>query len=82
MESAKITIAYTEDIREALQDADLAIIATEWDHVKFLPLDVYVTYMKNPIVIDGRNCYPLSEIQHFPISYRSVGRPHVSNIHF
>ncbi len=72
-------IEYTDDIRHALRNADLAIIATEWDHIKHLPLEEYRIHMKNPIVIDGRNCYPLSEIQNYPITYRSVGRPIGSN---
>ncbi|MFK9092211.1 UDP-glucose dehydrogenase family protein [Bacillus salipaludis] len=68
-------IGYTEEIRQALQDADLAIIATDWEQIKHLPLEVYLTHMKNPIVIDGRNCYSLQEIKQFPITYLSVGRP-------
>ncbi|MEH7416221.1 UDP-glucose/GDP-mannose dehydrogenase family protein [Neobacillus drentensis] len=69
------SITYREDIREALTDAELAIIATEWEQIRHLPLDVYLTHMKKPIVIDGRNCYPLQAIQQYPITYRSVGRP-------
>ena len=53
------TIEYTQDIRLALLHADVAIIATEWEEIKQLPLDSYELYMKKPIVIDGRNCYSL-----------------------
>jgi UDPglucose 6-dehydrogenase len=69
------TIKYTANIREALQDADLAIIATEWEQIKHLPLEDYVSYMKDSIVIDGRNCYSLAEIKKHPITYISIGRP-------
>lgn len=69
------TIEYTEDLRQALFDADLAIIATEWDQIKYLPLGEYVNQMNRPIVIDGRNCYSPTEMRNFPITYRSVGRP-------
>jgi UDPglucose 6-dehydrogenase len=69
------SIEYTSDIRSALKDAVLAIIATEWEQIKHLPLDTYQTLMKNPIVIDGRNCYFLDEIQKYPITYISIGRP-------
>jgi len=72
------TIEYAYDIRYALQDADLAIIATEWDQIKHVSLEVYRTHMKDPIVIDGRNCYPLEEIQKYPITYISVGRPEMN----
>jgi UDPglucose 6-dehydrogenase len=68
-------IDYTTEIRQALLDADLAIIATEWDQIKHIPLEVYSNYMKEPIVIDGRNCYSLKEVQKYPITYVSIGRP-------
>ncbi|WHY78254.1 UDP-glucose/GDP-mannose dehydrogenase family protein [Neobacillus sp. WH10] len=72
-------IEYTEEIRQALLNADLALIATDWDQIKHLPLEVYLTHMKEPIVIDGRNCYPLQEIRQYPIIYRSIGRPDLPN---
>ena len=72
------TITYSEDIREALTNAELAIIATEWEQIRHLPLEVYLTHMKKPIVIDGRNCYSLRAVQQYPITYRSVGRPDIT----
>ncbi|WP_028391943.1 UDP-glucose dehydrogenase family protein [Bacillus cihuensis] len=73
------TIEYTQDIRLALLHADVAIIATEWEEIKQLSLDSYELYMKNPIVIDGRNCYSLKEIRKHPMTYISIGRPIVIN---
>lgn len=69
------TIEYTQDIRLALKEADLAIIATEWEEIKQIPLYTYSLYMKEAVLIDGRNCYPLQEIQKYPITYLSIGRP-------
>jgi UDPglucose 6-dehydrogenase len=69
------SIEYTIDIRSALKNAELAIIATEWEQIKHLPLDVYPSKMRKPFVIDGRNCYDLDEIRKYPISYISIGRP-------
>ena len=69
------TISYTSDIQRALLDADFAIIATEWEQIKHLPMDMYTILMKNAIVLDGRNCYELNDIQKFPITYISIGRP-------
>ncbi|MFF2447836.1 UDP-glucose dehydrogenase family protein [Neobacillus sp. NPDC058068] len=71
------TIEYAYDIRFALHEAELAIIATDWEQIKHVPLEVYCTHMKDPIVIDGRNCYSLKEIQKYPITYFSIGRPYV-----
>ncbi len=67
-------IQYTENINEALKDADLAIIATEWDQITQFPLVQYEELMKTPLIIDGRNCYSLSDIERHSITYISVGR--------
>lgn len=72
-------ITYTTDISMAIQNADLTIIATEWEHIKQYPLELYSRYMKEPIIIDGRNCYSLEEIKKYPLHYISVGRPTVSS---
>ena len=72
-------IRYTDDIQEALTEANLAIIATEWEQIKLFPLRLYSQYMKEAIVIDGRNCYSLQEIEKYSIQYISIGRPVVYN---
>ena len=67
-------ISYTEDIREALMDSELVIIATEWDQIKSFPLHLYELYMKEAFIIDGRNCLSLHEIKDHSIHYFSIGR--------
>ncbi|WP_066320261.1 UDP-glucose/GDP-mannose dehydrogenase family protein [Bacillus sp. FJAT-29814] len=67
-------IEYAYDLRFALHEAELAIIATEWDQIKYAPLEIFPSFMKNPIIIDGRNCYVLEEIQKHWITYLSIGR--------
>ncbi|MGE8078300.1 UDP-glucose dehydrogenase family protein [Peribacillus loiseleuriae] len=73
------TIEYTQDIRHALLHADVAIIATEWEEIKQIPLDFFELYMNKPIIIDGRNCYSLRGIRKHRITYISIGRPIVTN---
>lgn len=68
-------IEYAYDIRFALHEAELAIIATDWAQIKHVPLGVFPSFMKDPIIIDGRNCFSLKEIQKHPITYISIGRP-------
>ncbi|MBN8204246.1 UDP-glucose dehydrogenase family protein [Bacillus sp. NTK034] len=68
------TIEYTMDIKIALEGADFAIIATEWDEIKHLSLKVYAERMKSPVIIDGRNCYSLSDVRKHPLTYISIGR--------
>ena len=37
-------------------------------------LNKYKNLMKNPIVLDGRNCYNLNEVAKLDIKYYSIGR--------
>lgn len=67
--------SFTDDIREALWNSELAIIATEWEQIKQFPLSLYAEYMKEPIIIDGRNCYSIDEVKKHTIHYVSIGRP-------
>jgi len=68
------TIEFSDNLQTAILQAELAIIVTEWDHIKHFPLEKYPTLMKNPIIIDGRNCYSLADVRKHPITYISIGR--------
>ncbi|WP_043932590.1 UDP-glucose dehydrogenase family protein [Bacillus sp. EB01] len=68
-------IDYTLDIRKALSDAETAIIATDWDQIRHLQPSVFASYMKEPILIDGRNCFSPERMRLEPITYISIGRP-------
>ncbi|WP_428909603.1 UDP-glucose dehydrogenase family protein [Niallia sp. Krafla_26] len=68
-------VMFTDEIREAILHADLAIIATEWDQIKMFPLYLYSEYMNDALIIDGRNCYSLAQAKRHEIKYISIGRP-------
>ncbi len=70
-------ITYCDTIEEALQDADLCLIFTEWAAVKALSPDTFRSLMKAPIVLDGRNCFALEQFEGSGVVYNSVGRPTV-----
>ncbi|WP_137743990.1 UDP-glucose dehydrogenase family protein [Robertmurraya siralis] len=67
-------VKVTDDIRHALQEADLAFIVTDWDVIKDFPLALYEKLMKRPVIFDGRNCFALSEVSQYAIEYHSIGR--------
>lgn len=69
----KDKIIYADTIEQALIDADLCLIFTDWYFVKNIDLNLFKKFMKHPIVIDGRNCYNLNDIPHDMI-YESIGR--------
>lgn len=73
-------VIYASSVEEALQDADAAMILTEWDEFRQLDLSVYVNKMKTPIIFDGRNCYALHDVARYPIEYYSIGRKPITNI--
>ena len=67
-------IKFASDIDEALTDADVCFIMTEWVQIVEYPLDNYKKYMKKPLVFDGRNCYRLSDVEKSEMFYDSIGR--------
>ncbi|RHW39531.1 UDP-glucose/GDP-mannose dehydrogenase family protein [Lysinibacillus yapensis] len=82
IENAKKTlnssIIYVEKLEDALEKADAALILTEWSEIKNMEISLFKT-MKNPIVLDGRNCFSLVQMQESNVDYHSVGRRVVRN---
>ncbi|MGL5693419.1 MAG: UDP-glucose dehydrogenase family protein, partial [Peptostreptococcaceae bacterium] len=72
-------IKYSSSPKEALINADMAFIFTEWNEIKSINLDEYKELMKSPIVFDGRNCYSIKDVKESGINYYSVGRQEVEN---
>lgn len=70
-------VTYCPSIEQALEGADLCLIFTEWADVKALKAETFRTLMKTPIVLDGRNCFPLKCFEGSGVTYDSVGRPTV-----
>ncbi|MEQ2525210.1 UDP-glucose/GDP-mannose dehydrogenase family protein [Bacillaceae bacterium CLA-AA-H227] len=73
-------VHFTKEIAEALHLADMAIIVTDWDEIKRLPLSVYENTMKTPVIYDGRNCYSIEAVKQHKIEYHSIGRRTVMNL--
>ncbi|WP_066251808.1 UDP-glucose dehydrogenase family protein [Neobacillus drentensis] len=70
-------ISYAETVEQALMNADLTFIVTEWEEIKNVPLNLFHEIMKEPVIFDGRNCFQLEAIKKFPVEYYSMGRPNV-----
>ncbi|MCQ9281068.1 UDP-glucose/GDP-mannose dehydrogenase family protein [Priestia aryabhattai] len=73
-------VTYCYSIEETLKDADVCFIFTEWDQVKHFDLANYSKLMKNPIIIDGRNCYDLESVKNAAMVYDSIGRETIHNL--
>lgn len=65
---------YTNTPEEALENADICFIFTEWEEIKNISLDVFLNKMKNPLVFDGRNIFDIDIMKNKGIEYYSIGR--------
>lgn len=72
-------IDYVTSPEEALKDADMAFIFTEWNEIKSIDLNKYVELMNTPVIYDGRNCYDTKEVANYKIDYYSIGRKEILN---
>ncbi|MDZ7546004.1 UDP-glucose dehydrogenase family protein [Clostridium perfringens] len=75
-------VQYVNNPGEALKDADMAFLFTEWREIKEIKLSVYETLMKTPVIFDGRNCYEIKDVEKERIEYHSVGRKVINNTSF
>ena len=70
-------INYESTPAEALENADLCLIFTEWEEIKNIDLKIFKNKMKTPYIYDGRNCFAIEDAQRAGINYHSIGRPEV-----
>jgi len=67
-------IQYAKNMYEALENADALFIATEWPEFKNPNFSLMAEKMKNKVIFDGRNMYPLEIPQQNGFYYKSIGR--------
>jgi UDPglucose 6-dehydrogenase len=67
-------VQYVDNLEDALKDADLAFIFTEWDEIKSMDIKIFKNSMRDAVVYDGRNCYDTKEAISCGIEYYSIGR--------
>ncbi|MBS1572870.1 MAG: UDP-glucose/GDP-mannose dehydrogenase family protein [Bacteroidetes bacterium] len=68
------TIDYAKDPYTALEDADCLLIATEWPEFKNPNFGLMAEKMKNKVIFDGRNMFPLELPEQNGFYYKSIGR--------
>lgn len=67
-------IRVVDTIEDALNQADAALIVTEWEEIKALQAKEFKKWMKHPVVFDGRNCFDPDEMLRLEVNYQSIGR--------
>ncbi|MDE7018499.1 MAG: UDP-glucose 6-dehydrogenase, partial [Lachnospiraceae bacterium] len=73
-ECGKGSIHYMETPEEALKDANVCFVFTEWDEIKKIPVAEFKKLMRTPLVYDGRNIFDLQEMKEAGVEYYSIGR--------
>jgi UDPglucose 6-dehydrogenase len=64
-----------EDLLEALEGADAAVIVTEWDAVREFPYEQAAQAMRRLVLVDGRNVLDPDDARASRFAYESIGRP-------
>jgi len=70
----KGSVTYVQSCEDALKDANICFIFTEWKQVKAVEPAVYKKLMRTPLVYDGRNIYEPEEMKQAGVEYYSIGR--------
>ena len=70
----KGTIQYVKNPEEALRDANICFIFTEWGEIRSIAPQTFREQMQIPLVYDGRNLYSLDVMKEAGVEYYSIGR--------
>jgi UDPglucose 6-dehydrogenase len=67
-------ISYAEDHYDALDNADVLLICTEWSVFRTPDFDTIADKLNNKAIFDGRNLYDLDRMRDLGFYYKSIGR--------
>ncbi|MDR3230805.1 MAG: UDP-glucose/GDP-mannose dehydrogenase family protein [Synergistaceae bacterium] len=70
-------LLYAHDPYDAVNGADALAVATDWDIYKQPDFERIRRLLREPVIVDGRNLYSLSDMRRRGFDYYSVGRPAV-----
>ncbi len=69
---ARVTFAATN--LEALMGADALVVVTDWNEYRHPDFDAIKIRLRRPLVVDGRNLYPVDRMGALGFEYHSIGR--------
>ena len=67
-------VVYCDSPYVAVEDADAALLLTEWNEFKQLDMVRVRDLMRQPILLDGRNVYDPQRMKEMGFIYRGMGR--------
>jgi UDPglucose 6-dehydrogenase len=68
-------VQYSARPMEALKDADMLLLVTEWNEFRSPDFAKIKELMKKPVIFDGRNIWSPAELRKMGFEYRCIGRP-------
>lgn len=68
------SIKYVSNVDEALDEANVCFIFTEWSEIKEVTPETYKRLMRISLVYDGRNIYDVEDMKAAGVEYHSIGR--------
>ena len=68
------TIYYACDMYDAVLDADVLMLVTEWKEFRLPSWAVIKKAMRTPVLLDGRNIYEKKEIEELGFTYHCIGK--------
>ena len=66
-------VKWYDNVLDAMKNADLLVIHTEWNEYRGLDLLKVKKELKNPIILDLRNIFNLDDVKKFNIKYYGIG---------
>jgi UDPglucose 6-dehydrogenase len=76
------TVTFCATAYDVAKEADAMLLITEWNEFKQLNWEKIRSFMRQPIVVDGRNLYDPSEMENRGYTYWGVGRGKSPAVHF
>ena len=79
-ENQKSRLVFAQNSWEAIVNADVLAILTEWAEFRGADLKEIKAKLKQPIIFDGRNIYDLEAVEEVGFYYNSIGRKTINKI--
>jgi UDPglucose 6-dehydrogenase len=70
-----VGVEFSDSVLQAIEDADAAVVVTEWPELRNLASPEVGQAMRTPLIVDGRNLLDPATVRAAGFAYESVGRP-------
>jgi nucleotide sugar dehydrogenase len=67
-------VKFCKDAYEVAKHSDCLVVVTEWNEFKELDMKKIKKFMKQPVIVDGRNMFNPAEVKKLGFTYAGIGR--------